>query len=102
MLTIDVDVLYAGTPAAMGLDLTLPTGWILESVSGDSAPQIVPPAGTTERVECAWTSSPAGGAKLTIKLAYPPHATTTHLSGAVLLRREGKARELEIRIPLGS
>lgn len=101
VLTLDVAIDYDGTPAAMGLALALPDGWSLVSVRGANVPQIVPAPGTTESVECAWTSSPADGAALQLKVAYPAGAAASDLVGTVQLRQDGRVSDLPVRVALG-
>lgn len=101
VLSLDLAIDYKGTPAAMGLALALPDGWSLVSVSGANVPQIVSPPGTTESVECAWTSSPADGAVLQLKVAYPAGAAASDLVGSVQLRQAGRVADLPVRVTLG-
>ncbi|WP_221031680.1 hypothetical protein [Actomonas aquatica] len=99
-LTVIVD--YGSPPTAMGLQVNLPKGWSFGGLTaGPTPPQIVPPAGTTDKVELAWTSAPAGGAEFKLKLAYPAGAGGTSLTGHAELRRDGKKLELKLHVPLG-
>lgn len=98
-LAVAID--YGSAPAALGLALDLPAGWSFGGVTaGATPPQIAPPAGTTEKVELAWTTAPAGGAAFTLKLAYPAGVTAETLTGRAELRRDGKRLDLQLTVPL--
>ena len=100
-VALAVEIGYEAAPAAMGLQLALPSGWRLIGVEGKQAPGISSPPGTTGEVECGWTQAPAGGATFTLKLAYPAGTTATTLMGKVMLRRDGKKLDLNLTVPIG-
>jgi hypothetical protein len=99
-LTLNIEVTYDSTPAAMGLELALPEGWSLVGVQGNNRPAIAPNRGATGRLECAWMRSPAHGMKVQLILIYPADPTGSLLSGKVILRRDGQPVYLKVRVPL--
>ncbi len=99
-LALEVQVLYQNAPAAMGLELGLPEGWTFAGVAGEQAPGITSRRGTTGKVECAWTTAPAGGVTFKLKLSYPAGVSATTLLGNAQLRRDGKRLDLALSVPL--
>lgn len=99
-LVIEMQIEYPAVPQAMGIELALPEGWIFSGLEGRNRPQIVSPPGSTEKVEMAWMSSPADGAQVAVKLAYPAHSSAAGLAGNLEIRRDGEVVEIAIKVPL--
>ena len=70
-LVLTATTSYAGlTPTAIGWTITLPTGWAIVGVAGDT-PSFAPAAGTTGSADFAYVSFPANSATFTVTVSYP-------------------------------
>jgi len=93
-VTIRNTLSYPGTPSGLGWSVLIPRGWSLAAVSGQTG-EVAPVIGTTDVLEWAWTTVPAGLVSFTYTLSLPAgESGARSVSAFVVLRGAGEGGAL--------